>query len=170
MQKDASGAWDLVPASPAEGADAWKPSTTQANFGSRAVTYSAADVIVKETSFGQATIATKEAISLVGASRPVLIVFAGFLVTGPATDRTALQVEASPDLGFTWAALTPTGAATSSLDGPTKLAASAANLWKRYEYSLAGYAGGSVRLRIGLAASANSRKLAFVDDVLVAEK
>jgi hypothetical protein len=163
-------AWEAVQTGTTTGGDLWKGTDKQANFGSRALTYGETDVILKEAAFGKATLTTKDAISLATAKKPVAILFAGFVMTGQADDKTNVRLEASPDLGFTWTVLTPTGVAAASLDGPTKKPADEAKLWKRYEYSLSSYAGGTVRLRLSLEATAASRKLVYLDDLLVAEK
>ncbi len=165
-----SGTWEAVQTGTATTGDRWQAADAQAKFGSRSLTYGQSEVVANEVTFDKAFLTAKEAVSLVSAKKPVLIVFCGFLLTGQEGDKTAVRIEASPDLGFTWTPLAPTGTASSSLEGPIKKPADTASLWKRYEYSLASFTGGTVRLRIALEATANSRKLVFVDDLLVAEK
>lgn len=145
--------------------DAWSVSTKQTNFGLRSLTYGYQDVITQSVDFSEATLATKDAISLAKVEKPVLLLFGRFDRQGATSDQTAFKVEVSPDLGFTWDALKPAGASESVVAAP----ADPERAWKRYRYDLAAYAGQSIRLRIALKASLSDRKLLYLDDVLVVE-
>ncbi len=160
--------WQTVQPGSASGGDTWKTSATQTNFGTRSLTYGARDIIEQAAEPGKVTLTTKDAISLAVAADPVLVFFAGFLQTGQDSDVTAFGVEVSPDLGFNWTALVPTGAATGSIADPT-VKPGGGTIWRRFRFSLAPYKGQSVRLRLSLNATANSRKLVYIDDVLVAD-
>jgi hypothetical protein len=162
--------WELLQTGSKTSGDAWKTTDKQANFGSKALTYGENDVITKDLTFGTAMMTSKAAVSLASAKNPVLIVFAGYQLTGSETDQTAFRVEASSDLGFSWTPLVPTGAATDSISEPVLKQGANGSIWKRFEYSLAKFKGGDVRLRLNLNATASSRKLVFIDDVLIAEK
>lgn len=145
--------------------DAWSVSTKQTNFGLRSLTYGNQDVITQAVDFPEATLATKDAISLAKVEKPVLLVFGRFERQGATTDQTAFKVEVSPDLGFSWQALTPEGATDSVIAAP----ADPERAWKRYRYDLAAFAGQAVRLKLSLKASLSDRKLLYLDDVLVVE-
>jgi len=145
--------------------DAWSISTKQSNFGQGCLTYGNQDVITQAVDFPEATLATKNAISLAKVEKPVLLLFGRFDRQGATSDQTAFKVEVSPDLGFTWQPLTPEGATDSVLAAP----ADPERLWKRYRYDLASYAGQAIRLKLSLKASLSDRKLLYLDDVLVVE-
>lgn len=154
----------VVPASNLAG-DTWRASTTRAHYGSWALSYGGNAVISKAIEYGKVPLATKDAISLAGAQKPVMVLFACFDRQGPTGDETAFKVSVSPDLGFTWTDLTPQEAATPSIEAGTdpKLE------WKRYRYDLSAYKDQAIRLRIDVQASLSNRKLPYIDDLLVAE-
>lgn len=145
--------------------DTWQVSSHQTNFGAKSLTFGNQAAITKALEFGEATLATKEAISLTKAVKPILIVFARFDRQGPTTDETAFKVEISPDLGFSWEAVTPKDASISVVTSPSDPERS----WKRYRYDLSAYASQSIRLRFNLKATLSDRKLLYLDDVLLAE-
>ena len=162
--------WEVLQTGSKTAGDVWKTTDKQANFGTRALTYGETDVITKDLTFGTAMLTSKAAVSLASTKNPVLIVFAGFQQTGSETDQTAFRAEASGDLGFNWTPLTPTSASTESVSEPVLKLGAGGSIWKRFEFSLANFKGGDVRLRLNLNATANSRKLVFIDDVLIADK
>lgn len=145
--------------------DSWSSSTMATNFGTTSLTYGNNNQINRATEFGEATITTKDVISLTKARKPALVFFALFDQRGSQDDQTAFQVEVSPDLGFSWTALTASGLSTSSVAAP----ANPTKVWNRYRYDLSSYAGQVVQLRFSIKASMGDRKLLFLDDVLVAE-
>lgn len=163
-----TGKWIAVQSGSNSVGDRWKASAAQSNFGSRSLTYGESDVILKELDFGKVTLTTKDAISFQDTSDPRLVLFAGFLQTGQSNDQTALRVEVTSDLGFTWTTLMPTGTDSATIAQPVKKPGEGP-IWARHLYNLAPYKGQSVRLRLTLSASANSRKLPFLDDILVVD-
>lgn len=145
--------------------NAWAVSTKQTNFGLRSLTYGNQDVISQAVDFPEATLVTRDALSLAKVEQPVLLVFGRFDRQGATTDQTAFKVEVSSDLGFSWQPLVPEGATDSVIAAP----ADPERAWRRYRYDLAAYAGQAVRLKISMKASLSDRKLLYLDDVLVVE-
>lgn len=145
--------------------DTWQLSSAQSNFGAKSLTFGNQAAITKALNFNDATLATKDTISLTHAVKPVLVVFARFDRQGPTTDETSFKVEISPDLGFSWDALTPQDATSSVITSPLD----PERAWKRYSYDLSAYASQSIRLRFNLKANLSDRKLLYLDDVLLAE-
>lgn len=146
------------------GSDLWRVGTQQRHFGSYSLTYGQGNVIGKGIDWGEATLATKDVISLAQATKPALILFARFDQQGATSDQTAFRVEASTDLGFTWEPLTPLGSTEALIDS-----AKANREWKRFRFDLTSYAGQGIRLRINLKATLSSRRLLYLDDLLVVE-
>lgn len=145
--------------------DTWHVSTAQSNFGAKSLSFGNQAAITKALEFGDATLETKDAISLTKAIKPGLVVFVRFDRQGALNDETAFKVELSPDLGFTWEALTAKDATASVITSPLDPERS----WKRYRYDLTAYASQSIRLRFNLKANLSDRKLPYLDDVLLAE-
>jgi hypothetical protein len=145
--------------------DVWKGDSSHPHYGLYALTYGGNAVISKAVDFNQVALATKDAISLTGAQKPVLILFACFDQQGPSGDETAFKASVSDDLGFNWVPIVPQDATSSVIEA----GATPSHDWKRYRYDLSAYKDEAIRLRIDIKASLSNRKLLYIDDVLVAE-